>query len=168
MTAMREFPRPRIRPHRTAFDQLLELVGWGLLLGLWGYAAARYGALPDRIPTHFNAAGEVDAFGSKQSLWALPVVASVLFTGLSFLNRFPHLFNYLQPITPENALRQYTIATRMIRLLKLVLAGVFFMLLYLTVQTAHGNAEGLGTWLLPLVLALVFFPLGYFLYQSLR
>jgi hypothetical protein len=84
------------------------------------------------------------------------------------LNRFPHLFNYLQPITQENALRQYTIATRMIRVLKLVLAGVFFALLHRTVQTAQGEAQGLGTWFLPLVLALVYLPLGYYLYKSFR
>jgi uncharacterized membrane protein len=160
--------RPRLRPHLTASDRVLELIGWGLLIGLWGYALGRYGALPERIPTHFNAAGESDAFGNKQSLLTLPVVATVLFVGLSVLNRFPHLFNYLQPITQENALRQYTIATRMIRLLKLVLASVFFALLHLTVQTAQGEAQGLGTWFLPLVLALVNLPLAYYLYRSLR
>ena len=164
---MRE-PRPRLRPHPTTSDLLVEFVGWGLLIGLWGYALGRYGALPERIPTHFNAAGEADAFGGKQSLWALPVVAAVLFVGLSVLNRFPHLFNYLQPITQENALRQYTIGTRLIRLLKLVLAGVFFALLHRTVQTAQGDTQGLGTGFLPLVLALVYLPLGYSVYRSLR
>ena len=161
-------PRPRLRPHLTVSDRLVELVGWGLLIGLWGYTLRSYGTLPERIPTHFNAAGQADAFGGKQSLLALPVVATVLYVGLSVLNRFPHLFNYLQPITPENALRQYSIATRMIRLLKLVLAGVFFALLYRTVQTAQGEAQGLGTWFLPLVLALVYLPLGYYLYKSFR
>ncbi|MFZ4560970.1 MAG: DUF1648 domain-containing protein [Saprospiraceae bacterium] len=161
-------PRPRLRPHLTVSDWFVEFVGWGLLIGLWGYTLGRYGALPEHIPTHFNAAGEADAFGGKQSLLALPVVATVLFVGLSILNRFPHLFNYLQPITQENALQQYTIATRMIRVLKLVLAGVFFALLHRTVQTAQGDAQGLGTWFLPLVLALVYLPLGYYLYKSFR
>jgi hypothetical protein len=56
----------------------------------------------------------------------------------------------------------------MIRVLKLVLAGVFFALLHRTVQTAQGEAQGLGIWFLPLVLALVYLPLGYYLYKSFR
>jgi uncharacterized membrane protein len=38
------------------------------------FAAAVYGTLPAQIPTHFNAAGVPDAFGSRANWWLLPIV----------------------------------------------------------------------------------------------
>ena len=37
-----------------------------------------YPELPERIPIHFNAAGEVDGWGKKGMIWTLPLIG--LFT----------------------------------------------------------------------------------------
>lgn len=163
-----EVERPKIKLIPTTADKLVDLLGWIILLALWGWTITHYSSLPGTIPTHFNAAGEADGFGSKVSIIALPVIASLLFMGLTVLNRYPHSFNYPTAITQDNALRLYTLATRMLRYLKLVLVVVFGGIEFLTIQHATGKSAGLGAWFLPLTMVLIFLPLIYFVVKSVQ
>ena len=160
--------RPKLKVQLTTTDKLLELLGWGVLLALWVWTGTSYSNLPDSIPTHFNAAGEADDYGRKASIFGLPVVASLLYIGLTLLNRVPHSFNFPTPVTQENALIQYTNATRMIRSLKLILVVVFGGISFQTIQQANGETDGLGIWLLPVTLGLIFLPLIYFVIKSFQ
>jgi uncharacterized membrane protein len=160
--------RPKLKIQLSPMDQVFELLGWGVLLALWVWTGTSYSNLPDTIPTHFNAAGEADGFGRKASIVSLPVVASLLYIGLTLLNRVPHSFNFPTPVTQDNALPQYTNATRMIRFLKLILVLVFAGISYQTIQQANGTGEGLGLWFLPLTLVLIFVPLIYFVIKSFQ
>ena len=163
-----EVGRPKIKLIPTTADKLVDLLGWVILLALWALTITHYSTLPGTIPTHFNAAGEADGFGSKASIIGLPVIATLLFFGLTVLNRFPHIFNYPSTVTQDNALRLYTLATRMLRYLKLVLVVVFGGIEFMTIQNATGKAAGLGVWFLPLTLVLVFLPLIYFVVKSVQ
>ena len=163
-----EEERPKITLIPTTADKLVELLGWLILLALWGLTISHFSTLPDTIPTHFNASGEADGFGSKASIIGLPVIASLLFVGLTVLNRYPHIFNYPTAITEDNALRLYTLAMRMLRYLKLVLVLVFGGIEFMTIQHATRKAAGLGAWFLPLTLVLIFIPLIYFVIKSIK
>ena len=163
-----EEERPKITLIPTTADKLVDLLGWIILLALWALTITHYSTLPDTIPTHFNGAGEADGFGSKASIIGLPFIATLLFIGLTVLNRYPHSFNYPSPVTQNNALRLYTLATRMLRYLKLVLVLVFGGIEFMTIQNATGKAAGLGVWFLPLTLVLIFFPLIYFVIKSIQ
>ncbi len=163
-----ETERPKITLVPTTADKLVELLGWIMLLAIWGLTITHYSTLPDTIPTHFNGAGEADGFGSKASIIGLPVIATLLFIGITVLNRYPHSFNYPSPVTQDNALRLYTLATRMLRYLKLVLVLVFGGIELMTIQHATGKGAGLGVWFLPLTLVLVFLPLIYFVVKSVQ
>jgi uncharacterized membrane protein len=160
--------RPNLKVQLTTTDKLLELLGWGVLLALWVWTGTSYSNLPDTIPTHFNAAGEADGFGRKASIFGLPVIASLLYIGLTLLNRVPHSFNFPTPVTQDNALNQYTNATRMIRSLKLILVVVFGGISFQTIQQANGETDGLGVWFLPVTLGLIFLPLIYFVIKSFQ
>ena len=160
--------RPKLKVQLSPTDHVFELLGWGVLLALWIWTGTSYSSLPDTIPTHFNAAGEADDYGRKASIFGLPVIASLLYIGLTLLNRVPHIFNFPTPVTQDNALRQYTNATRMIRYLKLILVLVFAGISFQTIQQAKGIGEGLGVWFLPLTLVLIFMPLLYFMIKSFQ
>jgi uncharacterized membrane protein len=160
--------RPKLKIQLTPTDHVIELLGWGVLVALWVWTGTSYSSLPDTIPTHFNAAGEADGFGRKASIVGLPLIATLLYIGLTLLNRVPHIFNFPTPVTPDNALRQYTNATRMIRYLKLILVLVFAGISFQTIQQANGTGEGLGLWFLPLTLVLIFVPLIYFVSKSFQ
>lgn len=163
-----ETERPKITLIPTMADKLVEVLGWLILLTLWGWTISHYSALPDTIPTHFNGAGEADGFGSKASIIGLPIIATLLFIGFTVLNRYPHIFNYPTTITQDNALRLYTLATRMLRYLKLILVVVFGGITFKTIQTANGESSGLGGWFLPLTAGLIFIPLIYFVIKSVQ
>src|SRR5690625_2930119 len=101
-------------------------------------------------------------------LFHLPIVASVIFIGLTILNKFPHTFNYLQEITIENAFKQYRNATRMMRVLKLIIVLIFGLISYQVIKHATGEIEGLGSWFLPFVLISIFVPTIYFMINLLN
>ncbi len=161
-------PKPKIKLALTATDKLLEVTGWIAVLTIWTFTIRRYTRLPDTIPTHFNALGVADAFGGKGNILTSPVLASLLFIGLTVVNRFPHIFNYPAKITAANAPIQYNSATSMIRYLKLVLVVIFGLIEFKTIQIAGGQANGLSVWFLPLALGFIFIPLTYFIFQSIR
>ena len=48
-----------------------------LILVPFAYAYYLYPSLPYRIPTHFNASGEADAWGHKSSIFLLPLIMGV-------------------------------------------------------------------------------------------
>ncbi len=160
--------RPKIKLEHTKADKAFEIIGWVLVISVWGFTVKNYADLPDTIPTHYNIAGEADGFNGKVTILTLPLLATALFVGLTFLNKFPHIFNYPTNITQHNALRQYTNATRMIRYLKLVIVVIFGLIAFKTIQNGNGEANGLGIWFLPLTLGLIFIPLIYFVIQSFK
>ena len=120
--------------------------------------------IPERIPIHFNGAGKADGFGNKRHIFVLPIISTLLFLGLTTLNKYPHIFNYPSQITKVNALHQYTKATRMMRVLKLVIVLIFGLIIFKTIQ----NVNGLGIYFLPLTIGMIFIPILYFLIKSIK
>lgn len=158
--------RPRIKVALSTADKIVELASGAVLLLMWIWILIHYAGLPDIIPIHYNGAGEADGFGLKGNILILPALATVLFAGFTLLNQFPHIFNYPVCITEENASGQYRNMTRMVRYLKLILVAILGFIEFKTIANVHNNTQELGTWFLPLVLAIVIIPLLYFMIKS--
>jgi uncharacterized membrane protein len=159
---MNERPKFKIQP--TPTDKILEILGWASLLAIWVLILSSYANLPDIIPIHYNAAGQADSFGEKGNILTLPILATVLFIGLTILNKFPHVFNYPTKITADNAVGNYTNATRLIRYLKFIIVIIFGLIVWKTIR----NTNGLGAWFLPLTVGLIFIPMTYFVKKSFK
>ncbi|MCC6816143.1 MAG: DUF1648 domain-containing protein [Saprospiraceae bacterium] len=147
----------------TLFDRLIEALGWITIMIIWILLLANYSTLPENIPTHFNYLGKADDYGAKGNLFILPVIGTVIVSGLTILNRYPHKFNYLVKITERNAIRQYTLATRLIRYLKLNISILFGFIFYKTIQISMENDTDLGMWFLVISLGTIFIPIIYFI-----
>jgi len=158
--------RPKIELELTGIDRVIEITGWFSLFALWVYSIINFSNLPKIIPTHFNAAGEANDFGGKASILALPIIATIIFAGLAILYRYPHIYNYPTSITKENAQRQYTIATRLVRYLNLVVVLIFGYIAFTIIQGAKGQTGGLGMWFLPVSLGVVFIPIIFYIVKS--
>lgn len=158
--------RPIIKLELTTTDKAIELLGWISIMAIWLLTIISYTNLPDIIPTHYNAEGDADGFGGKRMILIEPFIATVIFFGMTILNKFPHTDNYLTEITTENALKHYTDATRVIRYLKLNIVIVFGLILLQTIRHANGQADGLGVWFTPMTIALLFIPIAYYLIKS--
>ena len=161
-----ELNRPIIKLETGPSDLILEILTIVGLLCFIGFTLYSNTRLPETVPTHFNASGEPDDYGSKNSLWMLPVIALVVYAILSLVSRIPEKFNYPVTITPANARKQYTLGIRLIRYLKLVIVLMFFFISYGTVQTALGIASGLGIWFLPVFLGIILVPIVIYFFLA--
>jgi hypothetical protein len=108
-----------------------------------------------------------DEYGTRASILFLPVIALSIYAMMTLINLIPHMFNYPGKITPANALRQYTLATRLVRYLKTLLALLFFYISYSTTQVAINEASGLGLWFLPVFLSFLFIPIIVYMVMAL-
>jgi len=160
--------RPKIQPELSATDIIIEIAGWLALSVLWFITLYNYSKLPGSIPVHFNAAGNADSYGAKSTIFLLPAIGTVLFIGMTILNRFPYIFNYPVGINDGNALKQYTMATRLIRYLKLAFIFIFTTITWSTFSISSGKQSGLGSLSLPLMLLIIFIPLSIFIYKSFK
>ena len=158
--------KPKLKIKLEKFDYLLEAASWMGITSLWLLFIFNYKELPQIIPTHYNLKGEVDNLGEKSTLIFLPIVASIIFIGLSIVSRFPHLMNYPTTITIENVRAQYQISTRLLRILKISIVIIFSLILYSTILHANKNSHDLGKWFLPSVLILIFVPIFYYLIKA--
>jgi uncharacterized membrane protein len=150
----------------TKADRVLEYAGYVLWLLFWGMVVWMYPMLPDEIPIHFNGVGEADGFGSKDSIFLTPIIATFLVLLLSVLERNPENFNYAVEITEDNAPRQYLLGVRMMRWMKVLLLILYITIEYFTMQTSLGHQNGLGVWFLPITLSVLAFLIFTTFYYS--
>lgn len=143
-------------------------IGLALLLLFWGISIAIYLQLPDIIPTHFNGRGKADDYGPRSTLFTLPLIATVLFTGMAFLKTIPHRLNYLRPVTPLNAARQYRQAVQLLSWLQNVIVLLFASIVAGIYYSVQSGTHHIGKLFLPLSLLFVFAPTIYFLIKQTR
>ena len=160
--------RPKIKLNLSQLDHRLELAAKIFLVVMWGLTVFTFLKLPATIPVHFSASGQADSYGNKLTLLFLPILAMIIYFGLTQLNKYPHIFNYITKITADNAQRQYGIATRILRFLKLVILIIFSAIILFTYLTTMGIANGLGIWFLPFTFVLLLVPAIISISQSLK
>ena len=160
--------RPKIKLILSKPDKNLELLSKLFLIIIWGLTLYTFLKLPTTIPTHFNASGQPDSYGNKTTLLILPALATIIYFGLTQLNKYPHIFNYMTKINEDNAEKQYTIATRMLRFLKLAVLILFSWIILFTYLTTIGVTNGLGFWFLPLMEGLLLIPVIISIAESFK
>lgn len=152
--------RPVLQIPKTRYDQVLEYGAIALLTGLWALTFWLYQNSPDIIPTHYGPSGQPDDWGSKNTLWLVAILATLLFAGQFWLSGHPHLYNYLKPITEHNAAREYVRGARLVRMLGLFTTLVFCLLQCLTLT--HLWKIDLNFSVLLLIVALPLIPLIWY------
>lgn len=146
--------RPRLNIEKEPVDKALELAGIVGVIVMLALPVYYWQDIPDIVPTHFNAAGQPDDYGSKWSTIALPIIGSLLFFGLIWINKYPHSFNYTQKITEANAYDQYRMASRLMRVVGTIVSLSFAYLTYTVIHTSLGNLDGPGKYFV------IFFTVG--------
>jgi uncharacterized membrane protein len=160
--------RPKMNLPNSSFENLVEIIAaFGLVFTIYTIFTS-WPALPERIPTHFGFSGNPDAWGGKSSMMMFPVLAFLLYTGLSIFQRFPHIYNYPVKLTEENVERQYRIARNMMICIKAEIVWTFAVIEWQIVQVALGKAVGLGPNFLILIIVVIFATSGIGIYQAYR
>ena len=92
-------PVPQIAEHSwlASLPVWRDRLFWGGLtlaavtcIALFGLLANRYGMLPERIPLHFDATGEVDRIAAKDSLLVIPWIGALALGANGFLGVLLH------------------------------------------------------------------------------
>jgi uncharacterized membrane protein len=163
---MKERPKLKIEP--TLTDNVIEIIGLLVLITMWVWTILNFSKLPETIPIHYDSSGQVNNYGNKGMIFMLPTIATILFIGMKILNKYPQIHKYSVNITLLNAKEQYTNSIQIVRFINVAIIIVFSLITFQTIQTAIGKTNGLGTWFLPLVLGLIFIPLIFFIFKSLK
>lgn len=148
----------KMKIRRTIPDRILEAISLLVIIGTTLYLIAGWDSFPERIPAHYNAAGEIDRWGGKGELIFLPVMMWILYIGITVLQQFPQIWNTGVQVTQENRERVYRTLMYMVETLKLLVAAVFS---FLSVYSMTG--ENLPAWFLPAFICAVFADLIFWL-----
>ncbi|HHY81407.1 MAG TPA: DUF1648 domain-containing protein [Clostridiales bacterium] len=148
---------------RSRYDIFIEISCLLCLAGTIIYLAAVWKDIPDKIPGHYNAIGEVDRIVSKGSLIVLPVISWIMYAGMTAITRFPQIWNTGVSVTEENKEKVYRTLKDMMGTLKLLLIAVFA---YLTINSAM--AKPLPVLFLPVFLCIMFGILIYFIVRLVK
>lgn len=153
--------RPKINIPLTRFDWVLEAIAFLIWAGGLLFLIINFETTPDQIPTHYDHTGTPTTSGSKNSLWLLVAINTSLYVLITIISRFPHSFNYPIEISPQNAERQYTLAVRMMRILKIVVLMIF-VYAHLTSMLARQ----LGGWFLPVLTVVMIGIIGLYIWKA--
>ncbi|MGO9336946.1 MAG: DUF1648 domain-containing protein [Terracidiphilus sp.] len=135
-----------------AFLALLAWITWSALNGP--------NPLPQRIPTHFNAMGEPNAWGSPATLWLLPAVAAFVFLLISVVSMFPAAFNFPVRSTPMNRPRLVALTLQMMAWVKVELVSLFLYIQWSIIESVRQVHAALSPVIVPLFLVAVFVTLA--------
>lgn len=161
-------PRPKIKLPYSQPEKLLQILSLFGVLGLIVLTVFSMINLPESIPTHFGADGRADGWGGKGSLLMLPIMAVILYTALTILERFPWIYNYPGEITEENAEYQYKLGRLALEWIKFIMISIFLYIQWQTAQAARGLSDGLGSWFLPVFLLALFGVTGFMIYKMVK
>jgi uncharacterized membrane protein len=155
--------RPDIKPSRTSIEYALEVASLLAVFAAVSIIATAWGSLPDRVPSHFGAAGNPDAFGAKGSVLAPAVLTVGLYLLFSVVQLIPpRLYNYPVHISADNALAQYSLVRTCLAAIKAGICTFLAFGTWLTIQVALGQRQGLGSWFIPGVLLATILPMVWY------
>jgi len=141
----------KISIRKNALDVAEMVVSLLCLVGVVVYLILAWGNIPDRIPGHYNALGEVDHWSSKTSLIMLPIISWMLFGFITLVERYPQIWNTGITLTEANRDEVYRLLKSMIALVKM-----FVLLMFASLTVLSSFAFNLPIWYILGFLMVVF------------
>lgn len=127
------------------------------------FIAVQWGKLPDLIPGHYNAAGEVDRWGDKSEILVMPIVSAVMFVLLTAISYLPPLLNVPTKGGQKSWEGMYRHMRDMMILLKLEITALFFFIAYHVAMS-----QPLPVWFVPVFLVVVLGTTFFFVRRLVR
>jgi uncharacterized membrane protein len=159
--------RPVLKIPRTFIENILDVGAVLLLVAGIGNLIMEWASIPRTVPVHFNGAGEPDGWGSKNNLWILIVIGTIMWIFLTVIEKFPHVYNYLF-LTEENAERQYKNGRIMLNIIKNEVTLFFVYMSWVMINVAKGDSDGLGLWILPIFVIGITSTIAIFIVRSIK
>lgn len=145
-------------------EQALRAAGAIVLLAVTVRLLAGWGSLPVRLPSHYNFAGEIDAWSGRGSLGLLLAIGWGVWLLLAVTRHFPRGWSFTGlPVTDRTRPMLYSIMGEMITVLQLVIALIFA---FLTAWTL--TFRPLPGWWWPVFMVSLFGSQGWYLWRAVR
>lgn len=116
------------------YHRVLFILGFLLLAAVTVYTIMVYGKIEYEVPTHFNAFGTADAYGSKSSLVIHLLMGWILFVGMTVVGEVPSVWNIGVEVTDKNREKVYSIIRTMLSILTFIIAAFFSCTVFFTVK----------------------------------
>ena len=146
---------------KTKFGKTMQILSVLCLTASTLFLAAGWNQMPEKVPGHYNFAGEADSMTGKGALILIPVLNWLMYLGISVLEHYPQVWNTGIKVTAQNRERVYRILYHMIVSLKLSVVLIFS---FMTVW--HKNY--MPSWFFTAAMLLTFGPMIFFLIQLWR
>lgn len=148
--------RPKVKITKTQSERIWDIIGYSFYLGSLILLVFVWKYLPQEVPAHYNALGEVERWGSKGELLILPGVGAFLAIFMQIFEKYPEVHNYPQRLNESNAEQFYLNSRKMLNIIKNICLILFALLLFESVSIAIGWDITFGIFFLPVtVLGLV-------------
>ena len=133
---------------------ILDSVTVLIIIFLSGFTFKIWSEVGDRIPTHFNIHGQVDAYGSKNTLFILLGVEIVMYLFFTLISNHPEIANYTTRIHDGNREAQYNMESTFIKVLNLevILLFVCIQLQILAATKNIGTGFSIYTIIIPMMM----------------
>ena len=142
-------------------QKIFQLIEWIALVLLVLLPAYYYSSLPDLVPRHFGINGLPDAYAGKMMIWFSPITG--LMTYLMCVVANYTVMGHLKNKSDSQEINEKMHTTiNMMNKIKLFLLFIFVYLTYSTIQVALGNAAGLGSWFVYIILIGLIGIIAYF------
>ncbi len=140
----------------TLWQRVLGILSPALLIGSIVFILIRLPFLPERIPSHYNFAGEIDGYSGRAMLLLMPIFGLVTDGSVALAGRFPKSWNAGVKLTLYNRVRVYRLVRDLLAELRLCMALFFAgFAVYQSLLPEHfnGNVMGvlIGLTLIPIV-----------------
>ena len=109
----------------TRWQRIAGILAPVILLGCLATILIIWHRLPEEIPTHYNAAGEIDGYGGRGVLLLMPIIGLVMDLVIAIVGRFPRSWNVGVRVTVLNRTKVYRLVRDLMAELRLTMA-VFF------------------------------------------
>ena len=166
----RKTPRARskvveepIKIERNALDILETIVSLLCLVGVVVYLILAWDTIPAKIPAHYNAAGEVNRWGSKSELIVLPIISWLMFGLITLIECFPQAWNTGVRITAANRSAVYRLLKNLIAVVKMFMLAMFGSLTVISSLSLN-----LPVWYILAFLVILFGTMAYFIVRLSR
>ncbi|MCM3710685.1 DUF1648 domain-containing protein [Sporosarcina luteola] len=162
-----KYNKPKLNIPKSTFQKVFDLFTLIVFTAGLVHLIAVWGQLPDQVPVHFNAAGEVNRWGSKWELILLPIIAALLAIFMTFLEKHPEWHNYIN-LNENNIEFQYKNSILLLNIIKNECVLLFVFVDYNIVQLAFGKAKSLGILFMPIFLVTMFGSMIFFIIRSIK
>jgi len=153
--------RPKLKIPKSKSEWIWDFIGYLCYFGSIIVLLYVWRTLPDEVPAHYNAAGEVDRLGSKGELFILPVVGVFIALFMTVLEKFPDVHNYPKRFNESNAEQFYLNSRKLVNQIKNICLILFSLILIESISIALGWGFRFGIWFLPITIIGTVIPIVF-------